>query len=223
MARIYSPDPLTPGVTTIWYRAPEILLGSSNYTPSVDIWSAGLIIAELLLSAPPLTGDTDVSQLTLIIKLLGTPTVDDLVSLSGMGCPDLIQWESENMAHGRPENLERRFSGCGLGSATHGTVKFLKGLLTWDPRARWTASEALGRASLAREWWEAKPKSCGKKVMGSWPGVKNGTKSKKADGEGIGARQNKPGSNASANEIGYIFDFADVMEVQRPGKRPRRG
>ena len=71
MARAYNPRPLTPGVVTVWYRSPELLLGTKHYTPSVDLWSAGLVLAEMLLSAPCLTGETPLEQLSLIVKLLG--------------------------------------------------------------------------------------------------------------------------------------------------------
>src|SRR5437667_2053493 len=111
MAREYSPRPLTPGVVTIWYRSPELLLGTSHYTPSVDLWSAGLILAELLLCTPLLPGDTEVQQLALIVKLLGTPTPSSMAALSAMGCPDLSRWRREQLPQGRVDNLERRFLG----------------------------------------------------------------------------------------------------------------
>lgn len=64
---------ITPGVTTLWYRAPEILLGSEHYSFAVDIWSIGLILAELLNNgAPLLPGNDDMDQIKLIFSLLGT-------------------------------------------------------------------------------------------------------------------------------------------------------
>ncbi|KAH9596528.1 Cyclin-dependent kinase 10, variant 2 [Schistosoma haematobium] len=69
----HSHNPMTPCVVTLWYRAPEILLGDKNQTKAVDIWSAGCIMGELLLHKPLLPGKTEVHQLELIIDLLGTP------------------------------------------------------------------------------------------------------------------------------------------------------
>lgn len=76
LAREYA-DPrarMTSQVVTRWYRAPELLMGARAYGGGVDIWAAGCIFAELLLRVPYMAGDTDMHQLTLICKALGTPT-----------------------------------------------------------------------------------------------------------------------------------------------------
>jgi serine/threonine protein kinase len=67
---------LTNKVITLWYRPPEILLGTVHYGCAVDIWSAGCILAELNLGKPLFTGKTEVEQLRLIADLLGTPSPD---------------------------------------------------------------------------------------------------------------------------------------------------
>lgn len=54
------PVPLTSRVVTLWYRPPELLLGSTDYGPSVDIWSVGCVFAELLIGKPILKGRTEV-------------------------------------------------------------------------------------------------------------------------------------------------------------------
>ena len=63
----------TREVITLWYRAPEILLGEKHYLPAVDIWSLGCIFAELANNAPLFPGDCEIHQLFLIFKSLGTP------------------------------------------------------------------------------------------------------------------------------------------------------
>jgi cyclin-dependent kinase 10 len=65
--------PMTPNVVTLWYRAPEVLFGDSNYTTSIDLWSAGCIMGELMQHKPLLPGNTEQAQLDLIVKLLGSP------------------------------------------------------------------------------------------------------------------------------------------------------
>lgn len=50
----------TPGMVTLWYRAPEILLGASNYTAAVDIWSLGCIITEMYLGHMIFQGNTEI-------------------------------------------------------------------------------------------------------------------------------------------------------------------
>lgn len=56
-------QPLTSRVVTLWYRPPELLLGSTNYGPYVDMWSAGCVFAELLIGKPILKGKTEVYTL----------------------------------------------------------------------------------------------------------------------------------------------------------------
>ena len=218
MAREYSSRPLTPGVVTIWYRAPELLLGTKRYTPSVDIWSAGLILAELIFSAPCLTGDTPLDQLSLIVKLLGSPSPEDVASLSAMGCPELIKWRREGMALGRADNLERRF----LTATSQETVLFLKGLLKWDPRARWTASDALARTrstfgSEADGWWKESPRAVDKSLLPTFPEVRNGVAIGVAD---HGKEKVHTGSSLGEPGHGYVFEF-DGQSALRPPKRHR--
>nr|KAJ0197131.1 hypothetical protein LSAT_V11C700352650 [Lactuca sativa] len=61
-----------------FYRAPELIFGATEYTTSIDIWSAGCILAELLLGQPLFPGENAVDQLVEIIKVLGTPTREEI-------------------------------------------------------------------------------------------------------------------------------------------------
>ncbi|KZF19046.1 Pkinase-domain-containing protein [Xylona heveae TC161] len=227
MAREYSPRPLTPGVVTIWYRSPELLLGTKRYTPAVDLWSAGLILAELLLSAPCLPGESEIEQLTLIVKLLGTPSPEDLSAFSEMGCPQLISWRSTTMPQGRVSNLERRF----LHETSRETVRYLSGFLEWDPGARYTATEALGRgrsrfATDAQKWWKESPREVTKELLPTFPELRNVHKSSEARNEWLGAKHaGKPEPQENSKPLegnsGYVFDFDEGSQVRRPTKRHR--
>lgn len=67
LATIYNPDHkqhLTSRVVTLWYRPPELLLGATEYSVAVDMWSAGCILAELLSGRPIMPGRTEVSLMT---------------------------------------------------------------------------------------------------------------------------------------------------------------
>ncbi|WVZ13382.1 hypothetical protein V8G54_010948 [Vigna mungo] len=66
-------NPLTSRVVTLWYRPPELLMGSTSYGVSVDLWSVGCVFAELFLGKPILKGRTEVEQLHKIFKLCGSP------------------------------------------------------------------------------------------------------------------------------------------------------
>jgi cyclin-dependent kinase 10 len=219
MARPYSPRPLTTGVVTIWYRAPELLLATKNYTLSVDLWSAGLVLAELLHGTPLLTGENPVEQLSLIAKLLGSPTSDDLAALAAMGCPELVNWRKEALGSGRADNMERRFH-----AQTSETINFLRGLLTWSPQTRWTASEALGKgksfySAAAEKWWHESPRAADKEFLPTYPEIRNGEavggierRSRKID-----VQESQSGKEAMDD---YVFDF-DGRNPSMPTKRPR--
>ncbi|KAL3204475.1 hypothetical protein MRX96_011484 [Rhipicephalus microplus] len=66
----------THEVVTLWYRAPEILLGASRYSTPVDVWSIGCIFFELLTGKTLFRGDSEIDQLFRIFRVLGTPTVN---------------------------------------------------------------------------------------------------------------------------------------------------
>lgn len=61
-------------VITLWYRPPEILLGSKHYSTAVDLWSVGCIFAEMLTMKPLFPGESQIDQLFCIFRILGTPT-----------------------------------------------------------------------------------------------------------------------------------------------------
>eukprot|EP01104_Vermistella_antarctica_P002777 TRINITY_DN12996_c0_g1_i1.p1 TRINITY_DN12996_c0_g1~~TRINITY_DN12996_c0_g1_i1.p1 ORF type:complete len:304 (-),score=61.24 TRINITY_DN12996_c0_g1_i1:172-1083(-) len=67
----------THEVVTLWYRAPEILLGHNLYSTPVDIWSIGCIFAELVNKSPLFPGDSEIDELFKIFELLGTPTEEN--------------------------------------------------------------------------------------------------------------------------------------------------
>lgn len=139
------PRDLTPVVVTLWYRAPEVLLGVGQYSFAVDCWSVGCILAELLSQRPLFCGESELETLSAIFRLLGAPTeriwpelVDsDLVK---GGAVDLAQ---EQRLHPY-NNLSDRFPGL------HSTgLGLLDGLLTYRPRHRLTARDALQHAYFA--------------------------------------------------------------------------
>jgi serine/threonine protein kinase len=63
----------THEVVTLWYRAPEILLGSQLYSIGVDVWAVGCIVAEMFAGRPLFPGDSEIDELHWIFKVLGTP------------------------------------------------------------------------------------------------------------------------------------------------------
>nr|CAD7405899.1 unnamed protein product [Timema poppensis] len=89
----------THEVVTLWYRAPEILLGAKFYTTSVDIWSLGCIFAEMMMKRALFPGDSEIDQLFRIFRTLGTP--DESVWPGVSKLPDyksmFPSWESQDI------------------------------------------------------------------------------------------------------------------------------
>jgi serine/threonine protein kinase len=77
-------------VVTLWYRAPDVLLGSRSYDTSIDIWSAGCIMAEMFTGRPLFPGQTNEDQLIRIFRLMGTPGED-----TWPGVSTLSEWKSD--------------------------------------------------------------------------------------------------------------------------------
>jgi cyclin-dependent kinase 10 len=136
------------------------------------------------------------------------------------------------LPQGRVDNLERRFSS----ETTKETVRFLGGLLRWDPDARWTAMEALGKgrtrnAGEAERWWKESPREVDRDLLPTFPEIRNGERisgeivlrgADKISTKGKG----KYGARVAKGPPfeGYVFDFgADPMESQnqRVTKRHR--
>jgi len=135
------PKPCTPKVVTLWYRAPELLLGNRNYTTAIDMWSVGCILGELLVHAPLLPGKTDIQQLDMIFQLLGTPT-DKIWP----GFSSLPSFKSIKLPHQPYNNLKQKFPQL----SQHG-IDLLNRLLTYDPKKRITAREALTHPFFAEK------------------------------------------------------------------------
>jgi mitogen-activated protein kinase 15 len=81
---------LTDYVATRWYRAPEILLGSHEYTFGVDMWSCGCILGELLTGRPIFPGKSTMNQLDLIFNVTGVPTREEAARIGSPYCTQMI-------------------------------------------------------------------------------------------------------------------------------------
>lgn len=72
---------LTDYVATRWYRAPEILLGSTSYTKAVDMWALGCIIAEMFIGKPLIPGTSTMNQLERVLEITGPPTQEEIAAI----------------------------------------------------------------------------------------------------------------------------------------------
>lgn len=133
LARLFgSPDRrFTHQVFARWYRAPELLFGSKQYGPGVDVWAAACIFAELLLRQAFLQGNSDIDQLGKIFAAFGTPKPSqwpDLVYL-----PDYVEYQ---YVPGQP--LRTLFP-----MASEDCLDLLSKMFTYDPKVRISAQQAL--------------------------------------------------------------------------------
>ncbi|CAG8452971.1 13373_t:CDS:2 [Ambispora leptoticha] len=124
--------PLTHEVVTLWYRAPEILLGSRQYSVHIDIWSVGCIFAEMILKTPLFPGDSEIDEIFKIFQKLGTP--DEHMWPGVTSLPEFKTnypaWSSQSLTKHIPSLNE---DGIGL----------LQRMLLYDPAKRISAKQAL--------------------------------------------------------------------------------
>lgn len=124
----------THEVVTLWYRSPDVLMGSRRYSTPVDIWSVGCIFAEMANGRPLVAGTSEGDQLDRIFRLLGTPDRADYP-----GIVDLPEYHPNLPRYPPPPN-----GFAGLVPTLDGTgVDLLSKMLQYDPARRLTANEAL--------------------------------------------------------------------------------
>jgi len=121
----------THEVVTLWYRAPDVLLGSRKYSTPVDIWSCGCIFAEMVTGRPLFPGASEQEQLTKIIKVLGTPTEEQWPSI----------FEMPNYKDDFPRYEPRPWSTITPGLDSAG-VDLVELMLVYDPVKRISAKAA---------------------------------------------------------------------------------
>ncbi|XP_040452088.1 mitogen-activated protein kinase 11 [Falco naumanni] len=127
-------DEMTGYVATRWYRAPEIMLNWMHYNQTVDIWSVGCIMAELLKGKALFPGNDYIDQLKRIMEVVGTPSSELLKKISSEHARKYI----ESLPHMPQQDLKAVFRG-----ANPLAVDLLEKMLILDSDKRITASEAL--------------------------------------------------------------------------------
>ena len=141
MARYFGDPPppnLTQLVVTLWYRAPELLLGADKYDQSIDIWSLGCIFGELLKNEPLLPGKTEVDQITQIFKLCGLPTESSWPSFRRLPNAKTLRIPPNPEPAATRSIVRFKFP-----LITNSGATLLEELLTLNPASRPSASEIL--------------------------------------------------------------------------------
>ncbi|KAH3677107.1 hypothetical protein WICMUC_001862 [Wickerhamomyces mucosus] len=188
-------------VVTIWYRAPELLLGGRHYTPAIDLWAVGCIFAELLALRPIFKGEEakmdnkknvpfQRNQMQKIVEILGTPTVEKWSSLN-----KYPEFQALGQVKQFPNNLQAWYQSIG-GNNKKG-LQLLSNLLEYDPGKRLTSFD-----SLLHSYFLEPPKVSGnifENLSFKYPQRRIHT----ADSD-ITATQSNP--NNTANKRGYNND-----------------
>jgi len=132
---------LTDYVATRWYRAPEILLGSTNYTMAVDMWAMGCIVAEMFSGKPLLNGSSTMNQLEKILAVTGLP---NLASVNSMVSSNFAETMLKGLPPQEPRSLAAEMKG-----APPEAVDMVAKLLDFDPSKRLTWEQALDHPYMA--------------------------------------------------------------------------
>ena len=135
LARAFCPPirPLTHEVVTLWYRPPEILLGSQTYAPPVDVWAIGAIFVEMVTKRPLFPGDSEIDQLFKIFRQLGTPAESVW--------PGVTQLQDWNTAF--PTWQKVPYAKNVTDHLDHLGLDLLERFLSYSPKDRITAKESL--------------------------------------------------------------------------------
>ncbi|KAL8236174.1 hypothetical protein R6Q59_017255 [Mikania micrantha] len=125
-------EPNISYICSRYYRAPELIFGATEYTTAIDIWSAGCVLAELLLGQPLFPGESGVDQLVEIIKILGTPTREEIKCMN----PNYTEYKFPQIkAHPWHKIFHKRMP--------PEAVDLVSRLLQYSPNLRSTAFEAM--------------------------------------------------------------------------------
>lgn len=155
---------LTQLVVTLWYRAPEILMGATTYSTAIDMWSVGCIFAELLLKEPLFQAKNEIELLSMIFKLLGPPTSSSWPDYSALPLAKTITLPSP-----QPHQFRQRFH-----HMTTAGIDLLASLLTYDPEQRISAEEA-----VRHPYFSESPLPKHPDLFGSFPSAAAGERRRK--------------------------------------------
>eukprot|EP01062_Namystynia_karyoxenos_P080914 TRINITY_DN87_c1_g1_i1.p1 TRINITY_DN87_c1_g1~~TRINITY_DN87_c1_g1_i1.p1 ORF type:complete len:326 (+),score=121.86 TRINITY_DN87_c1_g1_i1:72-980(+) len=132
----------THEVVTLWYRPPDVLLGSSTYGTGVDIWSAGCIFAEMATGQPLFMGKTENGQLLLIFKFWGTPSSDVWPSMHHYPNSAAVLSQEDFLSNYEPDCVSK-FETAPFLKLRRSGQDLLRQMLRFEPTERLAATDVL--------------------------------------------------------------------------------
>lgn len=130
---IRSRPPYTDYVSTRWYRAPEVLLRSTNYSSPIDIWAVGCIMAELYTLRPLFPGSSEIDEIFKVCSVLGTPSKEDWPE--GYQLAAAMNFKFMQMMPTPLKDL--------IPNASPEAIQLMRDMMMWDPKKRPTCAQAL--------------------------------------------------------------------------------
>ncbi|KAM0719236.1 hypothetical protein Q7P37_005141 [Cladosporium fusiforme] len=124
-------EPNVSYICSRYYRAPELIFGATNYTTKIDVWSTGCVMAELMLGQPLFPGESGIDQLVEIIKVLGTPTRDQIRTMN----PNYMEHKFPQI---KPHPFNKVFR-----KADPNAIDLISKLLEYTPTQRLSAIDAM--------------------------------------------------------------------------------
>ncbi|CAB3997627.1 serine threonine- kinase MAK-like [Paramuricea clavata] len=130
---IRSRPPFTDYVSTRWYRAPEVLLRSTNYSSPIDMWACGCIMAEIYTLRPLFPGNSEIDEIYKICSVLGTPAKDDWAE--GYKLASAMNFKFPTMVSTPLRQI--------IPNASTEGIQLVKDMLLWNPQKRPNAAQSL--------------------------------------------------------------------------------
>lgn len=194
------PPKLTQLVVTLWYRAPELLLGAKTYDSKVDMWSIGCIFGEVLTREPLLQGSNEVDELTKIFELCGIPTDESWPGFRRLPNARSLRLPKTSVTTGSV--IRAKFplltaAGSGL----------LNGLLSLDPAKRPSA-----QAMLKHEYFSQDPKPKHESMFPTFPSKAGQERRRRRE------TPNAPGRGQKAADMGTV-DFSGIFAGREKEER----
>ncbi|KAK8058316.1 hypothetical protein PG994_008764 [Apiospora phragmitis] len=198
----------TNRVITIWYRSPELLLGETQYTAAVDVWSAACVMVEIFTRHAIFPGDgTEINQLDMIYAILGTP--------NKVEWPDLIKMEWFELLrpnYRKPNVFAEKYKERVPAAA----FDLLTSMFRYDPDKRPTAAEVLEHAYFTTEQPAPRQATALANIQGDWHEFESKALRRAKEKQEREARQAAREVNQREKDKKRTIEVQDARETKRP-------
>ncbi|KAJ1025932.1 hypothetical protein NDA16_002558 [Ustilago loliicola] len=188
----------TNRVVTLWYRPPELLFGETQYGSEVDMWGAGCIFLELFVKKPVFQSETELGQVTAITDILGPVTKENWPDVDKLAWYEMVKPAAlATAACAEKEANKKDYVASNFSKyMAEGALEVARGLLTYDPKKRWSAKEALASFYFSQEPKAELPAGLLSALEGEWHEYESRRAKKKTTGHRTSDRAGTDNANA---------------------------